>query len=140
MSFLCVYALYRRLFYSDYDKKLFKAIWGLQSQAPIMILSTHIITAVSNFLKSYCSLPKMPSGLKPKDRPEMLIDHLSNIDNTFQLKLNRLYNQFISWTVRMESKLTSSLTPTDNPSSVLGLRSTLVMTGIMLANQVKYLV
>ena len=74
----------RRLFYSHQDKKLWKAIWALQKQTPILILHSHVLTLVSKFMLNYCALSKVPSGLKPKNNPsQILLDYLKECDQDF---------------------------------------------------------
>lgn len=43
LNLICLYGLYRRLFPSEEDKKLWKALWSFQKRVPVILLHSHVI-------------------------------------------------------------------------------------------------
>ena len=70
MTLLINYSLYRKLF-ADEDSKLYKKIWVLQKQCPIIILYNNLSVNPGNFLVKKCPLKK-PTKCDPPDLGKFL--------------------------------------------------------------------
>ena len=70
MTLLINYSLYRKLF-ADEDSKLYKKIWILQKQCPIIILYNNLSVNPGNFLVKKCPLKK-PTKCDPPDLGKFL--------------------------------------------------------------------
>lgn len=68
MNLLIMYSLFRKLFDQEEatHKKLYKKIWTLQKNCPIIILYNNLYVNAGNFLVNICPLKKKAT-VDPKD-------------------------------------------------------------------------
>ncbi len=135
-----LYALYRALFRSAVrdDPKLFKRLWEVQLQVPMVVLAHGALWFIADFLANNAPAPDATS-LKPapkevvKTRKELL----ANLDEEFNQQTQSLYLQLCIWMVRMESELLTS--KEHSAGALLNARAKLLIHGLLLANKVRNL-
>lgn len=93
MTLLINYSLYRKLF-ADEDSKLYKKIWILQKQCPIIILYNNLSVNPGNFLVKKCPLKK-PTKCDPPDLGKFLKQELVDKDQEFCTRLNVYYVKLV---------------------------------------------
>lgn len=136
------YVLYRRLFRTTVkpDKKLFKEMWGLQKQVPIVLLYGRACWYIPEFLLKYA--PVNVSGLTPAPQEAAFkkarLEFLEKFDDDYDRRIEEAYHSMAAWMVRIESELVAGKSV--NVAAVLNARSKLVLNGLLLANQIRNLV
>jgi WASH complex subunit 7 len=137
-----VYVLYRRLFRTTVkpDKKVFKEMWGLQKQVPLVLLYGRACWFIPDFLLKYA--PVNVSGLSPSPQDVAIkkarVEFLEKFDDEYDKRIEDAYHSMASWMVRIESELVAGKSV--NVAAVLNARSKLVLNGLLLANQIRTLV
>ena len=147
LNLLSVYALYRRLFPQEEDRKLWKTLWSFQKRVPVLLLHSHVIVLLGQYMLEITPLSKKSSNLDPKDYKEFLKKYLNKANETFERDIHNLYVNFSAWVVRMESNISSNYSFTNEKiitNSTLILerlmyRTKLLINGILLANQIRNL-
>ena len=77
LSLLINYSLYRKLFQEE-DSSLYKKIWSMQKNCPIIILYNNLACNPGHFLTKKCPLKKDPK-CDPKDLKTFLKDELATL-------------------------------------------------------------
>lgn len=101
MTLLINYALYSKLF-SDEDSKIYKRIWSLQKQCPIIILYNNLCLNPGQFLFKKCPLKKATT-CDPPDLDKFMKSELAIKDEQFVSKLDATYVKLVHWIVQMNS-------------------------------------
>ena len=147
LNLLCLYALSRRLFPQEEDRKLWKTLWSFQKRVPVLLLHSHVIVLLGQFMLEITPLSKKTSNIDPKDYKDFLKKYLNKANETFEKDIHTLYVHFSAWVVRMESSISSNQSFMNekimaNSSLVherLMYRTKLLINGILLANQIRNL-
>lgn len=147
LRLLCFYALYRRIFPQEEDRKLWKTLWSFQKRVPVLVLHSHVIVLLGQFMLEIVPLSKKTSNIDPKDYKEFLKKYLNKANETFEKDIHSLYVHFSAWVVRMESSITSNnafinekiLSNSNLVHERLMYRTKLMINGILLANQIRNL-
>lgn len=137
---LCAYALFRKLYPDQEDRDLWKQFWTVQKKCPVLIIGSHIMLMLSDFMENVTPLTKKASGKDPKDPAAFLNQYLQKRDDTFENDIYQLYQQFCGWAVKMESNV-AKVSILRNEGQMLDLFKTkarYVMQGFWLANQIKH--
>jgi WASH complex subunit 7 len=100
-----LYALYRRLLPRQVlpDKKLYKHLWGVQKQVPLVVLFQNSVWSAGEFLQQHA-----PFELKHPDPPNPALysrTYLAQFDQSLGRRTAALLSQCAAWFVLAESKL-----------------------------------
>jgi hypothetical protein len=99
-----MYSLNRKLFESkDQERDIFKKIWGLQKDCPIIIIYNNLKCIPARFLNTICPLKKPSKSLEPKDPGANLKNELVVRSQGFQALVQLHYVKVINWIVNMNS-------------------------------------
>lgn len=147
MNLLCVYALFRRLFPQEEDRKLWKTLWSFQKRTPVLLMHSHVIVLYGQFMLEIVPLSKKTSNIDPKDYKDFIRKYLTKANESFEKDIHNLYVHFTAWVVRMESSISSNLAfinekVLSNSNLIherLMYRTKLIINGILLANQIRNL-
>lgn len=107
-DFLCVYAIYRRIFDHEQDRKLWKTIWSFQKKMPVLVVHCHVLLYLSDFLNEITPLSKKSTTADPKNPKEHIKVFLSKMDENMEKEIHGLYVHFCSWVTKMESNMSSN--------------------------------
>lgn len=86
----------------DEDSKLYKKIWALQKNCPIIILYNNLCVSPGNFLAKKVPLKK-PTKTEPKDLGVFLMSELAEKDKEFVGKVELFYVKLVQWVIKMNS-------------------------------------
>jgi hypothetical protein len=99
-----MYSLNRKLFESkDQERDIFKKIWGLQKDCPIIIIYNNLKCIPARFLNTICPLKKPSKSLDPKDPGANLKNELALRSQGFQALVQLHYVKVIDWIVKVNS-------------------------------------
>jgi len=103
MNLLINYSLYRKLFtnFGSDDKKIYKKIWALQKQCPIIILYNNLTLNAGNFLVNVCPVKK--ATVEPKDINAFLKEQVALKEKSFSFTMQQHYLRLVKWVVEMNS-------------------------------------
>jgi len=147
LNLLSLYAIFRRLFPQEEDRKLWKTLWSFQKRVPVLLLHSHVIVLLGQFMMEITPLSKKTSNADPKDYKDFLKKYLNKANESFEKDIHTLYVHFSAWVVRMESSISSNQAFMNekimaNSTSVherLMYRTKLLINGILIANQIRNL-
>ncbi len=137
-----LYALYRRIFAttSTPDKRMFKSLWDMQLQLPVVLLYGQAMWFPAKFLEDHAPLKTSSVYPAPKDVVKKRREYLKKMDDAFVQTTERIYRSVMLWMVRMESRPSSSGSAGSRTIvALLSARSKLVINGLLLAIQIRNL-
>ncbi|GAB5370806.1 hypothetical protein AAMO2058_001524900 [Amorphochlora amoebiformis] len=142
VELFALYALYRRIFAmtSKPDRRLFKALWEMQTKLPIVLLHGRAMWFPAKFLEDHA--PLKTSGLNPgpSQVPKKRREYLRKLDEDFNRKTEEMYKHAILWMVRIEAKQTLAQSSGGRGmEALLAARGKLVINGLLLGNQIRNL-
>mmetsp|Transcript_10644 Transcript_10644/g.20610 ORF Transcript_10644/g.20610 Transcript_10644/m.20610 type:complete len:1014 (+) Transcript_10644:358-3399(+) len=137
IDLLAVYALYRRLYPKDFDKKVFKAIWALQKKAPGVVVMGLVVFFPAQFISRHCPSPKSMT-LEPKDPTAFMGIYLNRSDEQLTGMIRSWTQKYNNWSAKMTSLLMSPAETTDSKAAALAeARGNLLIQGVLLVRQIK---
>jgi len=134
----CGYALYRKLFPGEEDSTLWKKIWYLQKKTPIIVLYSHIVFSISNFMSTLGALSRKPMIKDPKDPESYVMDFIEKKGDSFEKEMTGYNDQFCAWATQMDSTFgrASSLKDEKKYEQMFHLKNRLLMSGYSWINSV----
>ena len=140
LHLLCCYALYRKLFPDHEDRDLWKNIWHIQKRCPVLIVGSHIILNVAEFMEKIVPLSRKSRGRDPKDPEDFLNKYIDERDQKFERDTQAFYQHFCEWAVKMDSN-TAKFSVLKIQSQIIELfkvKAKYIMQGFWLATQIKH--
>ena len=137
LDLVCLYALFCKLFPSDFDEDLYRYIWALQRKVPLVVISGLTAFYPHTFLETHC--PVRPSLARdPKDLPFYLTTYLTKRDEALPDLADNWYEKFKVWSTHMDSFIMTPYGPGDpNGEKYVEARGRLVLQGVLMGMQVK---
>jgi hypothetical protein len=138
-NLLINYALYRSLF-NDQDSKVYKKLWSLQKNCPIIILYNNLCVSPGRFLSRKVPLAKQPK-CDPKDYGPFLMGELATKDQEFGGKVELFYVKLVQWVIKMNSDQMLDTTfpgkEMAGQTEFLKVRANLIQGGLDMAAEIK---
>ena len=98
-----LYALYRKLFPKNEDRDIWKKFWYLQKKAPILIVQSHLVFDIAEYMGNFVQLTKKAITKDPKDSEAFLEEFIEKKDDNFEKEITTYYDQFRAWATQMDS-------------------------------------
>eukprot|EP00003_Mantamonas_plastica_P021923 TRINITY_DN3625_c0_g1_i4.p1 TRINITY_DN3625_c0_g1~~TRINITY_DN3625_c0_g1_i4.p1 ORF type:complete len:1053 (-),score=451.78 TRINITY_DN3625_c0_g1_i4:39-3197(-) len=133
VGFCGLYAFYFYLFRNKDEKKLFKAVWEMYKQVPLVHLYGSSIWLPAEFLKN--RVPQMVKTISNTKTSSFYSDLHKSLQTNFVKDTNQMYTRVCTWMVRMESNLSTD----ESLNDILLTRMSLFIKGVVLANQINTL-
>ena len=132
-----MYVLNRRIFPSkDQERDLFKKLWAMQKQCPLIIVYNNLKLSPGMFLSSMCPLAKKSNSLVPKEVGPFLNEELKQRNTNFGTQIQQYYMRLVDWIIKMNSDFLRAEVYNEDPK-YLERRAHLIVVGINLATQIK---
>jgi len=118
------------LFRDGADRKIFKQIFEMYTQVPLVHLYGNVVWFPADFFVK--CMPGLVKSLVKFDRDKAMRNALVEVDGNFEREVHALYLHVATWMIRMES----NLSPKNDVKNVLQTRITLFTQGAHIACRV----
>ena len=127
----CLYGLYRRLFPQNEDRNLWKQFWTIQKKVPIIIVGSHLVFSIPDYMQNIVQLSRKAMTKDPRDHVTFTEDFIDKKDDTFEKEMNEYYTRFVAWATQMDSYAGKGAAFAEhrNLTSVYALKTKLLLTG-----------
>ena len=135
MSGVCLYVLYRKLVPArlEPDAKLYKYLWEIQKQVPVVVIADSLLWSPGDFLTQFAHLEiKKPDPANPALYRRQFIP---TYDAQLPGRTTALLAQVQAWLVLAESRIHLSLRHDQNTDQALDLRCSILLKGLSLAHR-----
>ena len=137
LDVICLYFLYRKLYPKDFDKKLFRSVWGLIKKAPVVCVTGQVVIYPSELIQKIAPSPKSVT-VEPKDARAYITSYMQKSDENLEKNMQSWLSKFSLWSSRMQSFLNSSSgLPESQVHKLQDSRGKLLLQGLLLAYQIQ---